>query len=126
MSLIQPTLNNKQLFWQLILNINQYGVIAVTGFIYGWYLGQNLWSLLLFLFGLSFQLSVGFTINTKVIAVLDSIKKEKAELCLEEKRIRDIHTQLDELRDALGAGFVNRLIFEQDDKYWEILQQLKK
>lgn len=116
MSLPKLSLNNKQLFWQLILIINQWGVLIVTSFISGWNLGKNLWSELLFLFGIFFQLTIGLSINQKALAVLDIIKKEKAELCLEEKRIFNIHNQLDELRD--------RLIFEQDDKYWEILQEL--
>jgi hypothetical protein len=118
MFLPKLSLNNKQLFWQLILIINQWGVMIVTSFIFGWNLGKNLWSELLFLFGILFQLTIGLSINQKTLAVLDSIKKQKAELCLEEKRISDIHIQLNELRDPL--------IFEQDDKYWEILQKLSK
>jgi hypothetical protein len=112
----QLSLNNKKLFLQLILSINQWGVSIATGVIFGWNFGENLWSLLLFLIGICYQLSLGILVNTKVIAALDSIKKEKAELELEQKKILDIHSQLDELRD--------RLIFEQDNKYWEILQQL--
>jgi hypothetical protein len=116
MSLPRLSLNNKQLFWQLILIINQWGVLIVTSFILGLNLGKTLWSELLFLLGIFFQLTIGLLINQKALAVLDIIKKEKAELCLEEKRISDIHIELDELRD--------RLIFEQDDEYWEILQEL--
>lgn len=116
MKVPQLSLNNKQLFWQLILNINQWGISIATGVVFGWNFGENLWSLLLFLIGICYQLSLGIIVNTKAIAALDFIKKEKIELDLEQKRIADIHTELDNYRD--------RLIFEQDDQYWEILQQL--
>lgn len=56
-----------------------------------------------------YQFILGFSVDRKLEQIIDSIEQERTKLL-------SIHNRLDNLRD--------RLIFEDDNQYWEILEEL--
>lgn len=63
-----------------------------------------------------YQFTLAFSVNNKVLDGIKYFDKEILKLEEDQKAFFDIHSQLDNYRD--------RLIFDQDEKYWEILEQL--
>ena len=112
----QKSLKKQKLLWKTINNLNYWGVSIATGLSFGWnVLEDPRWFLVLSL-GISYYFTLGIAIGKKIDNKLTAIREEERQLILEHNLQAEIHNRLDSYRD--------KLIFDQDDTYWKILEEL--
>lgn len=112
----QKSLKKQKLLWETIKNLNYWGVSIATGLSFGWnVLEDPRWFLVLSL-GISYYFTLGIAIGKKTDNKLTAIREEERQLILEQNLQAEVHNRLDSYRD--------KLIFDQDDTYWKILEEL--
>ena len=112
----QKSLKQQKLLWKTINNLNYWGISIASGLTFGWNVEKDPRWILILLLGILHHLTLGIAIGKKTDNKLTAIREEERQLILEQNLQAEIHNRLDSYRD--------KLIFDQDDTYWKILEEL--